>query len=190
MKNKRKLKDLSCCRLRGRNVSSLEREELCLRRRGRGCVGSVVGEDAVGDLGRRWASSSASRGEDAVVSVFVKWLSSESPQLTLDQSIESFLHNPSYRNYYIKTIFNVPRTPFNPHDANSLKFQGSVYLKKVLFRSKDPRHINEGVQQIKILRQQVAFRESKKAERVTSVTQERLQLVGAKFKLMDSSSFW
>ncbi|KAF4359379.1 hypothetical protein G4B88_024046 [Cannabis sativa] len=45
--------------------------------KGRSCVASVAGEDAVGDLGRTWPSSSASRGEDAVVSVVVQSLGSE-----------------------------------------------------------------------------------------------------------------
>ncbi|XP_050371336.1 FACT complex subunit SPT16-like [Argentina anserina] len=88
----------------------------------------------------------------------------------------------SNRNCYIRIIFNVPGTPFNPHDANSLKFQGSIYLKEVSFRSKDQRHIIEVVQLIKTLRRQVASRESERAERATLVTQERLQLAGAKFK--------
>ncbi|KAF4396988.1 hypothetical protein F8388_004956 [Cannabis sativa] len=46
---------------------------------GRSCVASVVGEDVVGNLGRRWPSLSASREEDVVVSVIVKLLCSESP---------------------------------------------------------------------------------------------------------------
>ncbi|KAL6220165.1 hypothetical protein ACLB2K_007922 [Fragaria x ananassa] len=88
----------------------------------------------------------------------------------------------SNRNCYIRIIFNVPGTPFTPHDANSLKFQGSIYLKEVSFRSKDQRHISEVVQLIKTLRRQVASRESERAERATLVTQEKLQLAGAKFK--------
>ncbi|KAF4385853.1 hypothetical protein F8388_010411 [Cannabis sativa] len=40
---------------------------MCRRWGGRSCVASVAGEDSVGDLGRRCPSSSASRGEDAVV---------------------------------------------------------------------------------------------------------------------------
>ncbi|KAH8507087.1 hypothetical protein H0E87_009552 [Populus deltoides] len=59
------------------------------------------------------------------------------------------------RTCYIRIIFNVPGTPFSPHDANSLKFQGSIYLKEVSFRSKDSRHISEVVQQIKTLRRQI-----------------------------------
>lgn len=94
------------------------------------------------------------------------------------------------RNCYIRIIFNVPGTPFNPHDANSLKFQGSIYLKEVSFRSKDPRHISEVVQLIKTLRRQVASRESERAERATLVTQERLQLAGAKFKPIRLLDLW
>lgn len=94
------------------------------------------------------------------------------------------------RNCYIRIIFNVPGTPFNPHDANSLKFQGSIYLKEVSFRSKDPRHISEAVQLIKTLRRQVASRESERAERATLVTQERLQLAGAKFKPIRLPDLW
>ncbi|KAF3453981.1 hypothetical protein FNV43_RR04423 [Rhamnella rubrinervis] len=86
------------------------------------------------------------------------------------------------RNCYIRIIFNVPGTPFSPHDASSMKFQGSIYLKEVSFRSKDPRHISEVVQQIKTLRRQVVARESERAERATLVTQERLQLAGNRFK--------
>ncbi|PON69605.1 FACT complex subunit Spt [Parasponia andersonii] len=96
----------------------------------------------------------------------------------------------SNRNCYIRIIFNVPGTPFNPHDANSVKFQGSIYLKEVSFRSKDPRHISEVVQQIKTLRRQVASRESERAERATLVTQERLQLAGAKFKPIRLPDLW
>ncbi|KAF5454235.1 hypothetical protein F2P56_023915 [Juglans regia] len=96
----------------------------------------------------------------------------------------------SNRNCYIRIIFNVPGTPFSPHDANSVKFQGSVYLKEVSFRSKDPRHISEAVQLIKTLRRQVASRESERAERATLVTQEKLQVAGAKFKPMRLSDLW
>ncbi|XP_015886873.3 FACT complex subunit SPT16 [Ziziphus jujuba] len=96
----------------------------------------------------------------------------------------------SNRNCYIRIIFNVPGTPFNPHDANSLKFQGSIYLKEVSFRSKDSRHISEAVQLIKTLRRQVASRESERAERATLVTQEKLQLAGAKFKPIRLSDLW
>ncbi|KAM1749380.1 hypothetical protein ACFX1T_010134 [Malus domestica] len=94
------------------------------------------------------------------------------------------------RNCYIRIIFNVPGTPFSPHDANTLKFQGSTYLKEVSFRSKDPRHISEVVQQIKTLRRQVASRESERAERATLVTQEKLQISGAKFKPKRLPDLW
>lgn len=94
------------------------------------------------------------------------------------------------RNCYVRIIFNVPGTPFSPHDANSLKFQGSIYLKEVSFRSKDPRHISEVVQQIKTLRRQVVARESERAERATLVTQERLQLAGNRFKPIRLSDLW
>ncbi|KAM7478528.1 hypothetical protein LguiA_026741 [Lonicera macranthoides] len=94
------------------------------------------------------------------------------------------------RSCYIRIIFNVPGTPFSPHDSNSLKFQGSIYVKEVSFRSKDPRHISEVVQMIKTLRRQVTSRESERAERATLVTQEKLQLSGAKFKPIRLSDLW
>ncbi|CBI39651.3 unnamed protein product, partial [Vitis vinifera] len=94
------------------------------------------------------------------------------------------------RTCYIRIIFNVPGTAFNPHDANSLKFQGSIYLKEVSFRSKDPRHISEVVQGIKTLRRQVVARESERAERATLVTQEKLQLAGNKFKPIKLFGLW
>ncbi|XP_057494352.1 FACT complex subunit SPT16-like [Actinidia eriantha] len=94
------------------------------------------------------------------------------------------------RNCYIRIIFNVPGTPFNPHDANSLKHQGAIYLKEVSFRSKDPRHISEVVQQIKTLRRNVVARESERAERATLVTQEKLVLAGNKFKPIRLADLW
>ncbi|XP_068662318.1 FACT complex subunit SPT16 [Aristolochia californica] len=96
----------------------------------------------------------------------------------------------SNRNCYIRIILNVPGTPFNPHDANTLKHQGAIYLKEVSFRSKDTRHISEVVQLIKTLRRQVASRESERAERATLVTQEKLQLSGSKFKPMRLPDLW
>lgn len=96
----------------------------------------------------------------------------------------------SNRNCYIRIIFNVPGTPFSPHDSTTQKFQGSIYLKEVSFRSKDPRHISEAVQLIKTLRRQVASRESERAERATLVTQEKLQVAGAKFKPIRLSDLW
>ncbi|KAL6523412.1 FACT complex subunit spt16 [Orobanche gracilis] len=93
-------------------------------------------------------------------------------------------------NCYLRIIFNVPGTPFAPHDANSIKNQGAVYLKEVSFRSKDSRHINEVVQQIKTLRRNVTARESERAERATLVTQERLVLSGNKFKPIRLHDLW
>ncbi|KAL2477705.1 FACT complex subunit SPT16 [Forsythia ovata] len=94
------------------------------------------------------------------------------------------------RNCYIRIIFNVPGTPFTPHDTNSLKNQGSIYLKEVSFRSKDPRHISEVVQLIKTLRRNVMARESERAERATLVTQEKLVLAGNKFKPIKLYDLW
>ncbi|GAA0138221.1 chromatin/chromatin-binding, or -regulatory protein [Lithospermum erythrorhizon] len=94
------------------------------------------------------------------------------------------------RNCYIRILFNVPGTPFNPHDANTLKNQGAIYLKEVSFRSKDPRHISEIVQQIKTLRKNVNARESERAERATLVTQEKLVLAGNRFKPIRLTSLW
>ncbi|KAJ0014903.1 hypothetical protein Pint_21153 [Pistacia integerrima] len=96
----------------------------------------------------------------------------------------------SNRSCYIRIIFNVPGTPFSPHDSNTLKFQGSIYLKEISFRSKDSRHISEVVQQIKTLRRQVTSRESERAERATLVTQEKLQLSSAKFKPIKLYDLW
>ncbi|XVF05897.1 hypothetical protein REPUB_Repub06bG0001500 [Reevesia pubescens] len=94
------------------------------------------------------------------------------------------------RNCFMRIIFNVPGTPFSPHDSNSLKNQGAIYLKEVSFRSKDPRHISEVVQQIKTLRRHVMARESEKAERATLVTQEKLQLAGNRFKPIRLFDLW
>lgn len=82
----------------------------------------------------------------------------------------------------VRIIFNVPGTPFSPHDANSLKHQGAIYLKEITFHSKHPRHSSEVVQLIKTLRRQVTSRESERAERATLVTQEKLQLSGNRMK--------
>ncbi|KAL7157588.1 hypothetical protein ABFS83_02G087200 [Erythranthe nasuta] len=94
------------------------------------------------------------------------------------------------RTCYIRIIFSVPGAPFSQHDQNLQKFHDSIYVKEVSFRSKDPRHISEIVQAIKTLRRQVASRESEKAERATLVTQEKLQLSGAKFKPIRLSDLW
>jgi nucleosome binding factor SPN SPT16 subunit len=94
------------------------------------------------------------------------------------------------RTCYIRIIFNVPGTAFNPHDSNSLKHQGAIYLKEVSFRSKDPRHISEVVQLIKTLRRHVMARESERAERATLVMQEKLQLAGNRFKPIRLTDLW
>ncbi|XP_027335237.1 FACT complex subunit SPT16-like [Abrus precatorius] len=94
------------------------------------------------------------------------------------------------RNCYVRIIFNVPGTPFSTHDANSVKFPGSIYLKEASFRSKDSRHISEVVQSIKTLRRQVVARESERAERATLVTQEKLQLANNRFKPIRLSDLW
>uniref|UniRef100_A0A803KN45 FACT complex subunit n=2 Tax=Chenopodium quinoa TaxID=63459 RepID=A0A803KN45_CHEQI len=94
------------------------------------------------------------------------------------------------RNCYVRIIFNVPGTPFSPHDANSLKNQGAIFVKEVSFRSKDPRHVNEVVAQIKTLRRQVAARESERAERATLVTQEKLVIAQNRSKPMRLADLW
>ncbi|XP_065867180.1 FACT complex subunit SPT16-like [Euphorbia lathyris] len=94
------------------------------------------------------------------------------------------------RSCYIRIIFNVPGTPFSAQDANSLKNPGAIYVKEVSFRSKDPRHISEVVQQIKTLRRHVMARESERAERATLVTQEKLQLAGNRFKPIRLTDLW
>ncbi|KAE9446640.1 hypothetical protein C3L33_21409, partial [Rhododendron williamsianum] len=63
-------------------------------------------------------------------------------------------------------------------------------IKRSVVRSKDPRHISEVVQLIKTLRRQVTSRESEKAERATLVSQEKLQVSGAKFKPIRLSDLW
>lgn len=94
------------------------------------------------------------------------------------------------RNCYIRIIFNVPGTPFPSHDSNSFKNQNDIFLKEVSFRSKDPRHISEVVQQIKTLRRNVVSRESERAERASLVTQEKLVLAGHKGKPTRLSDLW
>ncbi|KAL8229891.1 hypothetical protein R6Q57_014791 [Mikania cordata] len=94
------------------------------------------------------------------------------------------------RNCYIRIIFNVPGTPFSSHDPNSFKNQTDIFLKEVSFRSKDPRHISEVVQQIKTLRRNVVSRESERAERASLVTQEKLVLAGNKFKPIRLTDLW
>ncbi|KAI3823750.1 hypothetical protein L1987_05191 [Smallanthus sonchifolius] len=94
------------------------------------------------------------------------------------------------RNCYIRIIFNVPGTPFSSHDPNFVKNQTDIFLKEVSFRSKDPRHISEVVQQIKTLRRNVVSRESERAERASLVTQEKLVLAGNKFKPIRLTDLW
>ncbi|KAM0043632.1 putative peptidase M24, FACT complex subunit Spt16 domain, FACT complex subunit Spt16 lobe [Helianthus debilis subsp. tardiflorus] len=94
------------------------------------------------------------------------------------------------RNCYIRIIFNVPGTPFSSQDPNSVKNQTDIFLKEVSFRSKDPRHISEVVQQIKTLRRNVVSRESERAERASLVTQEKLVLAGNKFKPIRLTDLW
>ncbi|KAM7270337.1 hypothetical protein ACFE04_029551 [Oxalis oulophora] len=90
------------------------------------------------------------------------------------------------RSCYIRIIFNIPNT----QDASSSKYQGSIFLKEVSFRSKDPRHISEVVGSIKNLRKNVVARESERAERATLVTQEKLQLAGNRFKPIKLHDLW
>ncbi|KAG6478423.1 hypothetical protein ZIOFF_061865 [Zingiber officinale] len=105
-------------------------------------------------------------------------------------TVKSVTSHQDHGTCTIRVIFYVPGTPFNPHDANTLKFQGSIYLKEITFRSKDSRHISEVVQQIKTLRRQVSSRESERAERATLVTQERLQLAGNRMKPIKLPDLW
>uniref|UniRef100_A0A1D1XXQ6 FACT complex subunit n=1 Tax=Anthurium amnicola TaxID=1678845 RepID=A0A1D1XXQ6_9ARAE len=98
-------------------------------------------------------------------------------------TVKSVNSNQDNRTCTIRIIFNTPGAPFAPTpDANTLRNQSAIFLKEITFRSKDPRHSSEVVQLIKTLRRQVASRESEKAERATLVTQEKLQLAGAKMK--------
>ncbi|GAB4855678.1 FACT complex subunit spt16 [Ancistrocladus abbreviatus] len=94
------------------------------------------------------------------------------------------------RNSYVRIIFNVPGTPFSAHDANTLKHQGSIYLKEVSFRSKDSKHIGDIAGHIKTLRRLVAARESERAERATLVSQEKLVLAGNKLRPIRLSDLW
>ncbi|KAM0950639.1 putative peptidase M24, PH-like domain superfamily, FACT complex subunit Spt16 [Dioscorea sansibarensis] len=105
-------------------------------------------------------------------------------------TVKSVTSHQDNRTCTIRIIFNVPGTPFTPHDANSLKYQGAIYLKEITFRSKDPRHSSEVVQQIKTLRRQVTSRESERAERATLVTQEKLQLATNRMKPMRLPDLW
>ncbi|XP_071723196.1 FACT complex subunit SPT16-like [Rutidosis leptorrhynchoides] len=91
------------------------------------------------------------------------------------------------RTCYIRIIFNIPS---NAQDASSSKYQGSIFLKEVSFRSKDPRHIGEVVQSIKTLRRHVMARESERAERATLVSQEKLLVAVNRFKPIKLLDLW
>ncbi|KAK1318818.1 FACT complex subunit SPT16 [Acorus calamus] len=105
-------------------------------------------------------------------------------------TIKTITSNSDNRTSSIRIVFTVPGTPFNPHDASTLKFQGSIYLKELTFLSKDAKHISDMVQQIKNLRRQVTSRESERAERATLVTQEKLQLSSNKHKNIELRELW
>lgn len=103
-------------------------------------------------------------------------------------TVKSVTSHQDNRTCTIRIFFNVPGMPFS-NDSN-LKSQGAIYLKEITFRSKDPRHSSEVVQQIKTLRRQVASRESERAERATLVTQEKLQLTSNRNKPVRLSDVW
>lgn len=103
-------------------------------------------------------------------------------------TVKSVTSHQDNRTCTIRIFFNVPGMPFS-NDSN-LKSQGEIYLKEITFRSKDPRHSSEVVQQIKTLRRQVASRESERAERATLVTQEKLQLTSNRNKPVRLSDVW
>lgn len=103
-------------------------------------------------------------------------------------TVKSVTSHQDNRTCTIRIFFNVPGMPFS-NDSN-LKSQGEIYLKEITFRSKDPRHSSEVVQQIKTLRRQVASRESERAERATLVTQEKLQLASNRNKPVRLSDVW
>jgi nucleosome binding factor SPN SPT16 subunit len=103
-------------------------------------------------------------------------------------TVKSVTSHQDNRTCTIRIFFNVPGMPFS--NDNNLKSQGAIYLKEITFRSKDPRHSSEVVQQIKTLRRQVASRESERAERATLVTQEKLQLASTKTKQMRLNDVW
>ncbi|XP_051202915.1 FACT complex subunit SPT16 [Lolium perenne] len=103
-------------------------------------------------------------------------------------TVKSVTSHQDNRTCTIRIFFNVPGMPFS--NDNNLKSQGAIFLKEITFRSKDPRHSSEVVQQIKTLRRQVASRESERAERATLVTQEKLQLATNKAKQMRLNDLW
>ncbi|VAH41306.1 unnamed protein product [Triticum turgidum subsp. durum] len=103
-------------------------------------------------------------------------------------TVKSVTSHQDNRTCTIRIFFNVPGMPFS--NDKDLKSQGAIYLKEITFRSKDPRHSSEVVQQIKTLRRQVASRESERAERATLVTQEKLQQASNKTKQMRLNDVW
>ncbi|KAJ6809960.1 FACT complex subunit SPT16-like [Iris pallida] len=105
-------------------------------------------------------------------------------------TVKSVTSHQDNRTCTIRIIFNVPGAPFSSQDPNMLKNPAAIYLKEITFRSKDPRHSSEVVQQIKTLRRQVASRESERAERATLVTQEKLQLATNRMKPMRLPDLW
>lgn len=105
-------------------------------------------------------------------------------------TVKSVTSHQDNRTCTIRIIFNVPGAPFGSQDPNTVKNPAAIYLKEITFRSKDPRHSSEVVQQIKTLRRQVASRESERAERATLVTQEKLQLATNRMKPMRLPDLW
>ncbi|KAJ1257964.1 hypothetical protein BS78_10G036900 [Paspalum vaginatum] len=103
-------------------------------------------------------------------------------------TVKSVTSHQDNRTCTIRIFFNVPGMPFS--NDSKLNSQGAIYLKEITFRSKDPRHSSEVVQQIKTLRRQVASRESERAERATLVTQEKLQMGNNRMKMMRLSDVW
>jgi nucleosome binding factor SPN SPT16 subunit len=103
-------------------------------------------------------------------------------------TVKSVTSHQDNRTCTIRIFFNVPGMPFS--NDSKLNSQGAIYLKEITFRSKDPRHSSEVVQQIKTLRRQVASRESERAERATLVTQEKLQLANNRMKMMRLCDVW
>uniref|UniRef100_A0A0D9W3H9 FACT complex subunit n=1 Tax=Leersia perrieri TaxID=77586 RepID=A0A0D9W3H9_9ORYZ len=105
-------------------------------------------------------------------------------------TVKSVTSHQDNRTCTIRIFFNVPGMPFSNDNNLKSQGQGAIYLKEITFRSKDPRHSSEVVQQIKTLRRQVASRESERAERATLVTQEKLQLASNKIKPARLSDVW
>ncbi|RWW80939.1 hypothetical protein BHE74_00010698 [Ensete ventricosum] len=104
------------------------------------------------------------------------------------KSVTSHLDN---RICTIPIMFNVPGTPFSPHDMDSLKFQGTIYLKEITFWPKDPRHSSEVVQLIETLRRHVTSRESERAERAGEIAAVRKpNETNEVSRLVDTSPIW